>query len=69
MVIGLAAKLAVTERFEVTFKSVRLAVSTPSDQETKWYWLLAVAVTALPFEPEFTVCGVDPEIVPLAPAE
>ena len=62
------AKLALTERFEVTFKSVRLAVRTPSDQETKWYPLFGVALTALPLLPELRVCGVVPEIVPLAPA-
>ena len=30
--------------------------------------MLGVAVTAVPFPPEFTVCGVVPVIVPFVPA-
>ena len=61
---GLAAKEAVTERFAVTFRSVREALVFPSDQEVKWNPLLATALTALPFAPELTVCGDTPDIDP-----
>ena len=63
-----AAKEAVTERSAVTFKSVRLAELPPSDQETKWKPADGIAVTVEPFAPEFTVCGVDPLMLPPAPA-
>ena len=37
-----------------TFNSVRVAVVTPSDQDTKWNPTFATAVTAVPFPPAFT---------------
>ena len=62
------AKLAVTERFAITCKSVRLAVRTPSDQETNMKPISGTAVTVEPSAPELTVCGVEPVIEPLAAA-
>ena len=53
-VTGLAAKVAMTEWFEVTFCSVRVTVNTPSDHDTKWNPAFGVAVTEVPLAPEAT---------------